>query len=68
MCVVYEIREVFHWTREGHSSRAIHCVEHEGFEMTSCGYRIQRNGKTLFSSRPPFPTIEAARAQLLELA
>lgn len=63
----FEVVEVFHWTREGCSPRAIHVVEHDGFERTSCGFRITKNGQKIFTAYPPFATRQAAEAKIATL-
>ena len=60
----YEVRELFHWTREGFSPRARHVVEHEGFDLTSYGFRIYRNGVAMFPSMLPFKTREGAEWEM----
>ena len=63
----YEITEVRTLVREGFSSRAVTCVEREGFEEVVSGYRITKNGQKIFTAYPPFKTVEEAQARISQL-
>lgn len=60
----YEIQERFHWRLPSGAVWAINQVAPVGSVKESSGFRIIRNGSTLFPSQLPFETREAAQAAL----
>ncbi|CTQ45709.1 hypothetical protein [Roseibium aggregatum] len=66
--MAYEIVEQKAWSNGKTTVALTQVFDPTGFEIVSQGFRIKKDGKTLYPGYKPFPTREAAEEKLKEIA